>query len=96
MGNTPKPLLPDSGLPIDEEVQRNLDALYDTEAFIRDFRQLIESKWDTQGESEEFREVFCRNLKEVFPQLVGPHLKKRIESRREKANEDMGKTSRDR
>ena len=65
-------LLPDSGLPIDKEVERNIDSL------LRDFLPDLKSKCEISGMTKKYLHSYLKMFREVALEKLGPVFEKEI------------------
>ena len=68
--------LPDSGLPIEEEVKRNIEPL------IEELRLKMRDEWDKEDMSEKYRDYICSLFREEFTERLGPLFEAKIEEGR--------------
>lgn len=69
-------LLPDSGLPIEAEVERHIENL------VNKCRTSLASIWEDRGETEAFRSDFCELMRKVFTERYGSRFEEQIRLRR--------------
>ena len=91
MEKQPIVLLPDSGLPIEKEVDRTFEACVDIDEMMNNFRERMASKWDKRGENVQFRDAFCQSTQRVLIEAVRHHLVERIVKRRGKDGREQRK-----
>ena len=77
MSNNQTQLLPDSGLPIEKEVERNIDA------FLEGVKKKTEIKWDNMGVEQGNRDFICELTRDVLLERLAPTLEEQIRERRE-------------
>jgi hypothetical protein len=72
-------LLPDSGLPIEEETNRNIEKIAE------DARRYLEEWWERDNIEERIRRILFEIVRETINNLLRPSVENQIESRRNHA-----------